>query len=633
MNTTIQSNSTLRYLLILEDAASRRMITLNGAKYTLGRQNDNSIVLDSRKASRKHATLIKKSNLKNNKFSYWILDGDLDGNKSHNGIFVNGEKCLIHELKDGDLINFGCDINASYHIISNVTEAEYEHQTIESKIIHKSLAGEQNVHEKSTLILSDSHIDKSSLFTEEKDSKIDTKDRDDDTFHDQAYLDNLTGLPNQILFNEYFSIALANAKRNGNHLALLLVDIAQLNQINETYGLVIGNQVLQKMAETLNSCVRSSDIVARWTEDKFSILLPQLKEVENGEKIRKRIMQTTSQPIEMERFSITVTTHIVLVIYPQDGQDIKSLTERLEHNLQAKKQQATPSKLGVSSAQSSHLQIKSTRLDQIEGRLKNALDNKELKLCYQPQFNIETKQIEVMETLIRWQHPKKGLIYSRQFLPWLEKTTLLMPITQWILETACKQFQTWQNCNFPAFLLSINLSKRQLQHPDFLTLLEQVLTKTGLPPQNLELEITEQSILDNLELSRQVLLQLKELGVYLSLDNFGRGLVSIGYLQDFPFQKVKIEQSFIQNLAHEPEDTAMISALIALGKSFNLRVVAEGVETQQQLEILHNLGCKMMQGYYFSQPLNEENATDFLRLHNVFEEKQTIFSRTAMGCN
>ncbi|MGK7930513.1 MAG: EAL domain-containing protein [Microcystaceae cyanobacterium] len=615
MDTNLHDVSPIRYILILEDQTSRRMITLDGDKYTIGRQNESSIILKSRKASRQHATLVRKTNTKTRQYSYWIVDGDLEGKRSHNGIFINGDKCLIHELKDGDLINFGCEVNASYHIMSYLIEEENkinELPPLPPFSPDQTDPDSPDTNDQNTLILSDSHIEKPATLV------------DDDTFQDQSYLDSVTGLPNQVLLQEYLSIALANTKRNSSILALLLFDIDQFEKINETYGYVVGDQILVNVGELLNDCVRSSDIVARWSGNNFAILLPQLKDLENGEEIQKRILKRLSNPLEIDKFSIVLSVRTALTIYPQHGQDISSLIDDLEHKLQDSSNQPQVKKLPVLEDIKRKQSISMTpdRLTKIEHRLEIALQRQELFLVYQPQINIDTNTVEVMEALLRWKHPQKGFIAPRQFFHLLEQTELIKPTTQWILETACLQNQQWQSSGIHPLTVSINISARQFQHPQFLQLVAQTLTKTGLDPHWLELEITEATVLQNLEQSHQILHSLKELGVYLSLDDFGLGIISISCLQNLPFHKLKIEQSCIRQLTANPENTALISTLIHLGKTFNLQVVAEGVETQQQVEILRNLDCNAMQGYRFCQPLTVEQATQFLQFHLSSEQDE-----------
>ncbi len=595
---TIASHLPLcRHLLVIEDQNARRTIALEDSKYSLGRNSSNSIMLHSKQASRKHATLMRKSNSQTNQYSFWILDGDIEGNKSHNGIFVNGEKCLVHELRDGDLINFGCDVTASYHLMSSFSDTLVAKEGVSEgpEDDKTERLGVTNLHQRNTLILSDGHLE---------------TDRDDDTFQDQAYLDVLTDLPNRTLFNEYFSIALTNAKRQQTQMALLWLDLEDFSNVNDSFGYAVGDQLLQAWTERLNNCVRSGDIVARWGGDEFTVLLPQIKQAENLEKISQRILNTLQQPFEVENQPVYLKTRLGVALYPRDGEEAKCLLKKAETDLKSDRQQDNSHH-----SRGTTIATNTSRLSRVEYRLYQALEHNELCLYYQPQVNIKTGEIDSMEALLRWQHPQKGLISPCHFLPWAEKTALILPLSQWIFQTACAQNQAWQASRLMPLPVSVNMSSRQLQHPDLLKVLTKALSETGLSPHWLEIEVTEETILPNLDLARRVLQQLQQIGVSLAIDNFGKGYGAINYLQAFPFQKLKIDQSLVHQLIEKPQDTNMIAAMIALGKSFNLRVVAEGVETQEQLEILNRLHCEGMQGYRFSQPLAAKEATQFLSLY------------------
>lgn len=606
--------SLVQHILVLEDSANRRIIPLKKAKYSLGRHLTNNIILNSRKASRKHATLIKKKDTKTQQYAYWILDGDLEGNKSQNGIFVNGEKCLIHELKDGDLINFGCNINASYHQLVGIEAiAEIEKKTlIQNAFGTQSLNGQLSESSpnaypaKTSLILSESHIDDHPSTRTHK-SEIENK-----TLNAESYLDPVTGLPNQNLFLEYFSIALTNAKRNQSYLAIFLIYLETLDNLEQSLESAISSKVLQKAAEIFKHSLRSSDIVARWQGNYFVILISQLKKTEVTEHIQQRIVTNLQQPITINKHSISLDVRTGIAIYPQDGETAQTLIQQAKNNF--KIEQRPPKHSRTISPKVSQM-MTVAQLTKIENRLYKALQNQEFVLNYHPQINTYTGKIEAMEALLRWQHPQQGLVLPSQFLSFLEQSDLIVPWTEWIVETACLQNILWQNQGLTYVPISINLSTAQFQNPYLPKILEKILKRTGLEPIGLELEITEKTILQNLEMSRQILENLQAIGIYLSIDDFGQGLVSIGYLQDLPFHKLKIAHACVAQLLENPEKTEMITALIALGNTFNLRVVAKGVETQEQLEILHDLQCDAMQGYRFSQPLSADEATHFLSLH------------------
>lgn len=600
----LQSNPNYHYILVLEDSHSRRTISLEESKYYLGRHSSNSIVIHSRQVSRKHATLIRKFNRKTNQNSFWILDGDLEGNKSQNGVFVNGQKCLIHELQNGDLINFGCEVNASYHFVSN-TKIDQESETTQISTNNQAInnndpsklakISSNDPHQQSTLVLGDSHVKEVS---------------NDDTFQEHSYLDPVTELPNRILLQEYLSIALTNAKRSQTCAALILIDIKHFSKINDEFGYKVGDQFLIAIAQRLKQCLREGDIISRWGGDEFAILLPNLKDDQDLQKITQRIIKELKSPFTVQQHCQLLSTYLGIAIYPNKGKNSQEIIDYAETRLNENQASNIQQSFNHKKSQSS------PKLSQIEERLYQALEQQEMLLYYQPQLNIKTNKIEGIEALIRWNHPKHGLISPQQFLPFVDKTELIMPLTQWILETACQQNKTWQTQHLPSIIVSVNLSVNQFHHPQLIDLIESSLTKTNLEPQWLELEITESSLLKNTESASQTLTKLKALGVHLCLDDFGIGYIAVKNLHQMPFNKVKIDVSLIQEITKNSENTMLVSALIALGENFKMRVVAEGVETEKQFDALFNLHCETMQGYRFSRPLPVEEATRFLTFHS-----------------
>jgi diguanylate cyclase (GGDEF)-like protein len=592
---------TTRYILIIEDPQGRRTISLEEMKYSLGRKSDNQIVLYSKHASRYHATLIKKS-IDRQSFSYWILDGDLEGNKSHNGIYINGSKCLIHELKDGDLINFGCDINASFHLILNQEKTPPNLKTSHGQAKITLTEGEgnssqNNPHSKSTLILNQA-------------AQIISFD---DTIQDESFLDALTDLPNRFLFNEYLSIAINNAQKNNKLLGLLLVDVEQLQNINNQLGYRLGDQLLQILSNRLKESLRSGDIVARWGGDEFIILLPQINTVQDLEKVSQRIIQTLQADYEIENHSLSIQISLGSVICPPDGTDKKIILQGLEEKLLEDKDKIHYN-CRINQA---NLQQKKTNTSKVEYFLYQAIKNNELALYYQPQVNILKGEVEGLEVLLRWLHPQFGLIAPSRFLPLVEETDLILLLNRWVLENACQQVQKWQQQGLLYTSISVNISPRQFRDPQFLESLAKILQETKINPACLEIEVTETSLLENQLETTRILAELEKLGVSIVLDDFGTGYGAIAYLGQIPLKKIKIEQSFIKKLTANPEDTNFIKAAIALARSFNLMVIAEGVETQQQLEILQELGCERIQGNRISCPLTVEEVTKFLGTHRT----------------
>ncbi|MFM7355028.1 MAG: diguanylate cyclase domain-containing protein, partial [Microcystis aeruginosa] len=369
----INGSSNSRYLLIVEDPQGRRTITLEDMKYSLGRKSDNQIVLRSKHASRYHATLIKKS-IDRQKFSYWILDGDLEGNKSHNGIYVNGSKCLIHELKDGDLINFGCDINASFHLIAS--QEKIEREPVES-------LGQFQVNptENGTDSSYDDPDAKSTLILHQAPSQIISFNSKIQGEYSSVVL---TDLPNRSLFNEYLSTAINNAQKNNQLIGLLLLDVGQLRNVNNQLGYPLGYKLLKILIEHLRKNLRSEDIVAHWRGYKFIILLPQINAANDLEKVSQRIINTLESNYEIENHSLALRLSLGSVIYPPDVTDRKVILQKLEENLVAVKNNLNNN----SQIESVNVPSKNTRSSKVEYFLYQAMRNNELALYYQPQVNI-----------------------------------------------------------------------------------------------------------------------------------------------------------------------------------------------------------------------------------------------------
>jgi diguanylate cyclase (GGDEF)-like protein len=599
------------HILVIEDEKYRRTISLEEATYSMGRHKSNGIVINSKQASRKHATLIRRLNTKTNNYSYWILDGDLEGNKSVNGVFVNGEKCLVKELKNGDLINFGCNVNASYHCTTNGSDTFIN---IERFRNGNSNLHEQTIGEATAVKMKETTSFKSTLratltLSDDRQDKLSSKE----TIQEQAFRDPLTELPNRTLFNEYLSIALSNAKRNQSLVGIVLLDIDSFKQINDGFGYPIGDQLLKCCADRLSSCFRSGDIVARWGGDEFAILLPRISNLEDVSKIGQRILEILQQPFEVSGQKLQLRSQMGIALYPQDGQDADALVQHATENLRRNKERNA----ACSTSHRSTVDPKAAQLFKAKNVLSQALAQEEFSLYYQPQVNISSGEIHAMEALLRWKHPRFGQVSPGKFIPLAEETDLIIPIGKWVLKTACIQNQAWQKIGLPAMPVSVNLSPRQLQHPEIVKMVGQVLDETGLDPRWLELEITEAAIMQDLELAGKVLRELQQIGVHISMDDFGIGCSSLGYLKQFPFHTLKIAQSFVRELKENSQDAALLSALITLGRSLNLRVVAEGVETEQQVELLRNLQCEEMQGYRFSKPLQAEEAARLLAVSPI----------------
>jgi diguanylate cyclase (GGDEF)-like protein/PAS domain S-box-containing protein len=820
----------VRHILVVEDQKSKRIVALRENTYSLGRDPSSSIVIYDRQVSRHHATLLRVTDYQNHQDFYRVIDGNLQGKRSTNGIMVNGKYSLSHELRPGDTIRFGSKAKATYQMVSNssemellekderaenlpesltvipqesdpflseeaskntilfqvpeedvsvlrlrppaiaefsphpiielttageitylnsaaslqltdlrlgqsnhpflrgltehinpqegtsfIREVEFEgscfelhiyyladHQLIrcylfeiskykqleykttknndyyqflfeqttegiflvdvETKriietnqayckllgypaadLLHKDIyqviALDQEVidgqlesieAEKSFYVEESLHRcqDGTVISVEEKISRspfqnreifcftvrdISERKRSEERLQYQAFHDPLTNLPNRLLFNKELSVALANAQRNQTLLAVMFLDLDSFKNINNTLGHLIGDQVLQSFARRLTACVRGGDTVARWGSDEFTILLPRIRNIEDTVKLAGRIFDTLKQPFIVEQHYLQLKTSIGIAIYPQDGEDKEILLRNADVALCRTKEQGrnhyqfyTP-----------HLSEEAELFLKLETLLHQALDKQEFSLYYQPQIKINTGEVTGIETLLRWHHPRLGAISPSKFLPLAEKTDLIITIGKWVLNNACQQALSWQKDGFKPVPICVNLSNSEFAQPNLVESIARILEKTGLDPQWLELEITEKTLRQNLHSARQIFQDLQSLGIRIALDDFGTGYSALGYLKQFSFRTLKLDQIFIRDLRGSSQEKAIIAAAIALGTGFNFRIVAEGVETQQQIDFLNSLGCEEVQGYHYSRPLSTEAMRNFLDTHRI----------------
>ncbi|MGM3306323.1 putative bifunctional diguanylate cyclase/phosphodiesterase [Anabaena sp. WFMT] len=428
------------------------------------------------------------------------------------------------------------------------------------------------------------------------------------TINYQALHDILTNLPNRVLFNDLLITALEKVHQN-HHLAVCFLDLDRFKKVNDSLGHGIGDKLLQLVAQRLKQCLRVGDIIGRWGGDEFIILLQKISDINDIDVIQKRIFAAFKQGFEIESYHLNISPSIGIALYPQHGEDADTLIKNADAALSRVKLQ------GRNHYKLYHPAINSQapELFILENSLHYALEREEFKLFYQPQVNSSTGEITKMEALLRWQHPELGLIPPATFIPIAEETGLILPISEWVLKTACLQNKAWQeNLKLPYLSVAVNLSARQFQQPNLVSMIEQVLSETKLEPKYLELEITETVAMQDVKLTQKILRGLDNIGVFISIDDFGTGYCSLSYLKDFPIHSLKIDQSFVRDLANGDNQTAITTAIIALAHGLNLAVVAEGVETEEQLNVLRILECEVMQGYLFSHPLSADDATIML---------------------
>jgi len=423
--------------------------------------------------------------------------------------------------------------------------------------------------------------------------------------------DSLTGLPNRAMFNQLLSHALTSARRNGRQFAVLFIDLDRFKFINDTLGHVAGDQLLQEITERFKKALRASDVIARLGGDEFVVLVEDLKDADKVRTVARKLLSAAIKPVLLLGRECRVTASIGVAQYPQDGADEQTLMKNADIAMYFAKSE------GKNNFQFYSSEITSQSLERLtlENNLRHALENGELKLHYQAKRDLSSGAITGVEALLRWDNPELGSVSPAQFIPAAEETGLIIPIGKWVLRTACLQNVAWQKQGLPPICMAVNLSVRQFGDEHLLTDLSEILAETGMAPELLELEITEGMVIQNPAQAVRLLSDIKRLGVRLAIDDFGTGYSSLGQLKNFPIDTLKVDRSFIRDLATNTEDKAITEAIIAMGKTLSLTVVAEGVETGEQEEFLRAHACDEMQGYYFSRPIPGDQFADLLRDH------------------
>ena len=815
----------IHHILVIEDPSFVREIQLDAATYSIGRHSSNDLVLSCQKTSRNHATLLRKTDVKTNQCSYWILDGDLQGNRSRNGIYINGKKGLVHELHSGDVIHFSGDALIKYKTsteplkntiqsnkedlarISNlpnlavgrdilinketVVAAERANLSIDRLVdtsLQNSLAElspqpiiESDLYGNITYINSagiitfkDIHHRKLnhplldnlvSLYHQGHDNIITREIKlNGNSFQQTAhylpekrvirnYLTNITrqkvienelqqiktfcnriteqisegiilvesatkqiveannacsqilgysnaellqmniyelvnesdkfalvlrniiaekntftgeyllhhknssliqtqiqmsilggeskeivcfvvrslGSNNIIntidrssneifkreLFDQQLSTAIANAKRSQKLLAVLFCKLDFLPDINATVGAENYDKLLLALEKRLGTCLRSGDTVIRWKEDKFALLLPQVNDIEEVTKISQRIERSTNQSFTLGKTKASIKSVTGIAVYPQDGVDPEILMASANTALERANANKNSYQFYDEAMNSQALVAL-----ELESLLKQAIEQEEFELYYQPQINIDNGRTEAVEALLRWKHPELGLVAPGNFIRLAEKTKLIVPIGEWTIRTACIQNKQWQTEKMPASKITVSLSLVQFQQSNLSQKIAEILTETDLDASLLELEVSAATLMDNVDYSRHMINQLKSQGLKIAVDGFTTSFSALEYLKQIPIDTLKIDRALVQQLTDSPQDLAIVTALIELGKGFNLRIVAEGVETQEQVELLRGLNCHNMQGYWFGRPLGANEAGKLLQLDDVEEIQQ-----------
>jgi len=421
-----------------------------------------------------------------------------------------------------------------------------------------------------------------------------------------AHHDMLTELPNRVLLRDRFEQAAALADREHSGVALLFLDLDNFKQVNDTLGHNFGDQLLIRVVERLRGCLRDTDTISRHGGDEFIVLLPHLSDSGVIGSIAQHIVEIFSEPFEIEGYSINATFSVGISLYPLDSREFDTLLRNADTALYQAKDSGRDTyrffseKMNLDAQEQLHLQ----------GQLRNALKNQEFLLHYQPQIDIDSGGIVGAEALVRWQHPELGLVPPGRFIPLAERSGLIIPIGEWVLQEACRQAQIWREQGRP-LVMAVNLSAVQFKRGNLVETVARALQQSGLPAELLELELTESILLQDIEVAIRTLHSLKDMGVKLSIDDFGTGYSSLSYLKRLAVDKLKIDQSFVRDLTEDADSAAIVRAIIQLGHTMQLKVIAEGVENDAQLTFLRNYGCDEVQGYLYSRPVA---AHEFVKL-------------------
>ncbi|MGB5217051.1 MAG: EAL domain-containing protein, partial [Smithella sp.] len=423
--------------------------------------------------------------------------------------------------------------------------------------------------------------------------------------------DALTGLPNRIMFSQLLNQAIQTAKRNKKNLAVFFIDLDRFKIINDTLGHDAGDQLLREIAKRFKEVLRSSDVVGRLGGDEFVILIEDFNHYRLMKNVAQKILSAAMKPVMIIGEECRITASIGISVYPSDGQDEQSLMKNADIAMYSAKEE------GKNNYQFYSKDIKSQSNERmlIEINLRRALERNELYLDYQARLDFKTNTITGVEALLRWNNEYLGAVTPTQFIPVAEETGLIVPIGRWVLKTACLQNVVWKSQGLPPVCMSVNLSLRQLMDDGLLGDIKSALDESGMDPRLLELEITESMVMHNPTALITLLCKIKDMGVRLARDDFGTGYSSLAQIKRFPIDTIKVDRSFIRNLTENSEDKAMTEAIITMGKSLSLTVVAEGVETLAQKEFLQDHVCDEMQGFYFSKPVQAEEFAELLRKH------------------
>ncbi len=415
----------------------------------------------------------------------------------------------------------------------------------------------------------------------------------------QAYNDSLTGLPNRNQFTETMVQVLADARRARSTGAIMFLDLNRFKMVNDSLGHDAGDQLLRTTANRIQTCLHGDDVVYRLSGDEFIVVMQKLSHVDDAALLAKRIVKAMQAPVSLNNYAMTVNISIGITLFPREGLSVDELVKQADSAMYRAKRLGNDQYEFYSPEMS---RLAGERLT-METELKTAINQEQFILYYQPKIDAATLEIAGVEALIRWEHPMRGIVPPDSFIPLLEETGLINTVGEWVLNTACHQAKIWNDLFDKPLRISVNISARQFSSRDLVSVVRNALVESELPPSCLELELTESMFVEDTEHAIHLMLELKDLGVSLSIDDFGSGYSSLGSLKNFPVDYLKIDRTFVNNIEDSQEDLSIITAITALARSLGLGLVAEGVEDEQQMQLLRVQGCDQFQGYFFSRPI------------------------------
>ncbi|CCE22208.1 putative bifunctional diguanylate cyclase/phosphodiesterase [Methylotuvimicrobium alcaliphilum] len=432
-----------------------------------------------------------------------------------------------------------------------------------------------------------------------------------------AHHDPLTGLPNRLLFQDRLAQGILQAQRRKSMIAVMFLDLDRFKLINDTLGHPIGDELLVAVAERLRRCARETDTIARLGGDEFAVILSSMAREEDVEHVAQKIIQALSSVFCVGGHEVFVTTSIGITFYPGLNNDRSKLLEQADVAMYHAK------KHGRNNYQYYTADMNAAAYERLmlETNLRRALEREEFRLYYQPQIDVQSGAVTGVEALIRWQSPELGLVSPGEFIPLLEETGLIVPVGEWVIETACRQMKEWLDAGYPSMTMAVNLSARQFHQVDLVERIAQILQELNLPPELLELELTESMVMESVDSAVEILHKLKRMGVKVAIDDFGTGVSSLGYLKHFPVDTLKISHDFVLNLPRDSVDASIASAVINLARNMQLSSVAEGVENAEQMDFLSGQDCERLQGYLFSRPVPAEKIAELLGTWQAMPKK------------